>query len=420
VEPGLGRITGLLEMMGHPEDGYPIVHIAGTNGKTSTARIATMLCVAHGLTTGTFISPHLERVEERIAINGQTASPEQFVRAVADVAAFASIFEERTGESLTYFELTAAMAFAWFADEAVDAAVVEVGLGGRLDATNAARGDVAVLTGVAIDHTEYLGTTVEQIAAEKLAIVKPRSVLVTGPLQPAVATLAEEVALRQDARLLRYGVDFSIESARPAVGGWQVDLSGTHESYRDVFLPLHGRHQTVNLAVAIAAIEALLGRALDPQAVVDGVSAVHSPGRMEPVSADPLVLLDGAHNVDGFTALAEALAEEFPHVGWVAVIGVMADKDVDAMLPALARRVTAVVATAGPSPRALPAGDLADRARTALGVPVEVVEEPVAAVEHARRLAGPDGAVLVTGSLYLVGAARSHLLGHGPIQRNER
>jgi dihydrofolate synthase / folylpolyglutamate synthase len=420
VDPGLERIAGLLDLMGNPEAGYPIVHIAGTNGKTSTARIATMLAVAHGLTTGTFISPHLERIEERLSLNGVTATPEQFAQAVQDVAAFADLYEERSGRLLTYFELTAAMAFAWFADQAVDLAIVEVGLGGRLDATNAARASVAVVTGIGLDHTEILGDTLGRIATEKLAIVEPGSNLVCGPLLPEAMAVAERVARDRTAALFRYGREFTITSAARAVGGWHVEIDGLHAEYEDLYLPLHGRHQTINLAVAVAAVEALLGRALDVEAVRDGLAVVTSPGRMEPIATDPLVLLDGAHNADGFRVLAAALAEEFAHQRWVLVVGFTGPKDPGTLVAPLDGRVDHVIAAPIESPRAVDPGSVAARVSTALGVEGEAAESVEAALDRARAVAGDAGSVLVTGSLYLVGAARSALLGQGTVHRNER
>lgn len=418
VHPGLDRIEALLGLMGHPEEGYPIIHVAGTNGKTSVARMATMILVGHGLTTGTFTSPHLEWVEERIGVNGAAASEEQFAQAAYDVLVFADIFEERTGKPLTYFELNAAMAFAFFADQAVNAAVVEVGLGGRLDATNAAHGHVAVLTSVGLEHTEYLGDTVELIAREKLAIVEEGRAIVVGALPPDAERVAHEVSAAKNARLYRYGHDFRIEAATRAVAGWHVDLDGIHGRYEDLFLPLHGRHQTVNLAVAVAAVEALLDRELDSPGLAEAVSLVTSPGRMELVEHG--WLLDGAHNPDGFRALGAALAEEFASTRWVVVLGAMEDKDLDAMLPALAGRVVAVIATRADSPRALAADRLAAAASAILGVEAEAVEDVAAALTRAREIAGPEGPILVTGSLYLVGPARSLLLGHPLPHRNER
>lgn len=420
MKPGLERIRGLLELMGDPQSTYPVIHVAGTNGKTSTSRLATLLCVAHGLTTGTFTSPHLERIEQRFAVNGQWLDRGQFTQAVADVAVFADIFEARTGESLTYFEITAAAALAWFADQAVDAAVVEVGLGGRLDATNVVRGSVSVLTSVGLDHTEFLGETLTDIAGEKLDILEEGTTLVTGPVQPEVVDLAVATAERRDATLRLYGRDFRVAGAAPALGGWQVDIEGVHGTYEDIYLPVHGRFQTINLAVAVTAVEALLGRELDHEAVVDGVAAFTSPGRMEVMEGDPVVVLDGAHNPPAFEVLAQSLAEEFPTTKWVLVFGAMRDKDIEEMLSTISDRLDRVITTGVDSARALSAAEAAARVAPVVGVEVGAIEEPRQAIDVARELAGPGGAVLVTGSLYLLGEVRSHLLGGGETQRNER
>lgn len=419
VKPGLSRIRGLLDLMGNPEEGYPLIHVAGTNGKTSVSRMATMVLVGHGLTTGTFTSPHLERIEERLSVNGYDADREQFAQAVSDVAAFADIYEARH-EPLTYFELTAAAAFAFFAEQAVEAAVVEVGLGGRLDATNAAHGNVAVLTGVGLEHTEYLGETVEQIAREKLAILEQGAALVTGPVLPEVDKIARAFAAERHSAHFRYGADFRVEEAVRAVGGWDVTIDGIHGRYEDLYLPVHGRHQTINLAVAIAAVEALLDRELDEDATADAVSVVRTPGRMEPIATDPIVMLDGAHNPDGFRALSVSLAEEFPTTKWVLVLGSMIDKDLPQMIPAIAPRLAAVVTTSVESARAYEPKDLAARVGGMVDVHVEAAESVSAALDRARELAENDDGVLVAGSLYLAGEVRSLVLGDGTVDRNER
>lgn len=420
VVPGLDRIKALLDLMGNPEDAYPIIHVAGTNGKTSVTRMATLLCVAHGLSTGTFISPHLERVEERFAINGRNPDEESFIQAVHDVKAFADIFEARMNENLTYFELTAALAVSWFADQAVDAAVIEVGLGGRLDATNAVHGKVAVLTSVGIEHTEYLGDTLEQIAEEKLAIAEEGAVLVTGPLPQNIERLARRTAARLGINAHVYGSDFSIEGSSPALGGWNLDIQGIHGLYEDVYLPVHGRFQTVNLAVALAATEALVGRELDHEAVVDGVAAFSAPGRMEPVAAKPMVMVDSAHNAPGFEILAQALAEEFAHTKWVLVLGAMEDKDVVSMIGSVRDRISRIVTTAVDADRAIPATELAALIAPHVDVEIGAIDDPAEAIEVARTIAGEEGAVLVAGSIYLGGTIRAHLAGRSEVHRRER
>lgn len=412
VKPGLERIRLLVEAMGSPHLGLPMIHVAGTNGKTSTTRLTALLLVAHGLSTGTYISPHLERIEERLGVNGRIASPEELAQAVSDVAAFADILEGRGAAQFTYFELTTAMAFAFFADQAVEAAVVEVGLGGRLDATNVIDAEVAVLTGVGLDHVEYLGPTVEAIATEKLAIVGPEAILVSGPLPPTVFTLAEEKARQLGIQHRAFGRDFSVEATR-AVKGWHLDVHGAEDDYPGLVLPVHGRHQTINAAVSVAAVEALLGRRLDPEAVGEATAAFDTPGRMEAVAGEPFVLLDGAHNEAGFETLEAALDEEFPTTRWVLVLGVMGDKNLEAMIGHVAGRLDAVITTTVPEDRAVPAADIAARVAPLVMVPVEAIGDPVSALEVARQRAGGDGSVLVSGSLYLVGVVRQAALGDG-------
>jgi len=411
IRPGLERITGLLELMGRPDRAYPVIHITGTNGKTSTARMATSILTAHGFTTGTHTSPHLEMVQERIMINGERLSPPDFAQAITDVAGFADLFEAEHGAGLTYFELMAAAGFAWFANQAVDAAVVEVGLGGRLDATNVVESRVAVLTGVELEHTEYLGDTVASITAEKVAILDRGGVLVTGPLvseaESVVAARVRELATPWHA----LDRDFSIEGASQAVGGWLCDINGVYSSYPELELSLHGRHQLRNLAVAIASAEALFGKALRHSAVQEGVAAVRSPGRLEVVARRPLVLIDGAHTPGAMAEVARTLDEEFPPGRWVLVIGVSADKRLPSMLEALGNRAGTVVGVAAENPRAVPAEEVAAAARSVFGAKVSVENAASVAegIAIASRLAGEAGQVLVTGSLYVVGEARAAL-----------
>ena len=410
VRPGLERITDLLENMGRPDDGYPLIHVAGSNGKTSTARLATWLLVAHGLTTGTYTSPHLQRVEERLAVNGRFSTSEEFAIAVSDVAAFADLREAAGKEANTYFELTTAAAYAFFADKAVRAAVIEVGLGGRLDATNVVDGEVCVVTSIGKEHTEYLGEDLESIAAEKLAIAGPGSVLVTGPLPDSALGVAEARARDLGIHHRHFGRDFSVGDAERGVGGWLVTIEGAEETYEDVFLPLHGRYQLVNLATAVAAGEALLGGKLNVEAVVEGAAAANIPGRMELIGSRPLVMIDGAHNADGVRILVESLREEFPTTSWQVVLGVMGDKNIEAMLEQLSPIASGIVTTAPQSDRAVSAEMLASRVAAIAEVPVLEADDVSVALDMARAEAGSDGAVLVTGSLYLVGEVRDLLV----------
>jgi dihydrofolate synthase/folylpolyglutamate synthase len=393
--------------MADPHLGYPMIHVAGSNGKSTTSRLAAALLGAHGLTPGLFTSPHLQAVEERFEVAGEPMRSDELGAALADVRPFVDLFEERTGDGITYFELTAALAFSWFAERAVNAAVVEVGLGGRLDATNVVDAEVAVITSISLEHTEYLGDTLAAIAAEKAAILGAGRVLVTGDLPPEALEVAGARVTATGSAWLRSGVDFSVSQAVPGVGGWLVDLEGVYRPYPTVPLRLHGRHQTGNLAVAVAAVEAFVGRALDPAAVAEAAAHTRSPGRMEVVRRDPLVMLDGAHNPEGTAALATALAEEFPTRRWTVVFGVMADKDVVAMLHRLGPAVSSLhAAQAADSARARSAAEVSTLAGDILGVPVWAHGSVAEAVEAAL---GSGEPVLVTGSLYVVGEARSAL-----------
>ncbi|MBN2112539.1 MAG: dihydrofolate synthase [Acidimicrobiia bacterium] len=414
VKPGTERIVGLLGLMGDPHGGYPAIHIAGSNGKTTTARLVAGLLAAHGLKPGLFTSPHLQVVEERFEVAGERMRAEELGPALEDVLPFAELYEARTGDGITYFELTAALAFSWFAARAVDAAVVEVGLGGRLDATNVLDAEVAVITSISLEHTQYLGDTLAAIAGEKAAILRPGRTLVTGNLPAEALEVAGEQAAAGGSAWLRLGADFAVTQAQRAVGGWLVDLEGVYRAYSEVRLPLLGRHQTANLAVAVAAVEAFFGRALDPDGVIEAAAAARSPGRMEVVRRDPPVLLDGAHNPEGSAALAAALAEGFPTTRWAVVFGAMSDKDVPAMLESLAPAAASFhTARAAGSERARSAAEVAALAAEAAAVPVFSYGSVGAAVAAALASGMP---VLVTGSLYVVGEARGALgaLGLGP------
>jgi len=300
VQPGLDRITGLLAFMDDPQLTYPSVHIAGTNGKTTVSRMVQQILGAHGLATGGFTSPHLDRVEERFSIHGVSIDPHDFTDAVRDIGWFVVGYETSTGELVTYFEVTAALAFSIFSTATVDVAVIEVGLGGRLDATNVVEAAVSVVTGVAIDHTEYLGNTIESIAIEKVAILKNDGTLVTGPLpEEAIGPVTRRVA-ETNANWVKSDEAFGILDSTIGVGGWQVSVNGVFGEYHDLFLPLHGRHQVDHLATSIATAEMLLGRGLDGDLLQVAVAATTAPGRLEVVGRQPVVLLDGAHNYQGF------------------------------------------------------------------------------------------------------------------------
>jgi dihydrofolate synthase/folylpolyglutamate synthase len=418
VKPGLDRMRSLLEAMGHPEEGYPIIHVAGTNGKTSTSRLATLILVSHGLATGTYISPHLQRVEERLAVNGRSATEEEFALAVSDVEAFALVSEAQGADPSTYFELITAAAFAYFASLPVEAAVLEVGLGGRLDATNVVDAEVCVVTSIGIEHTEYLGPDLASIAGEKVAIAGLNSILITGPLPDPALAVVETRARELGIHHRHYGKDFSVLSADRGVGGWLVSVDGAEDTYEDLFLPLHGRHQVINLANSIAAAEAFLGRKLDVEAVRDATGAATVPGRMETLGTDPLLMVDGAHNTDGVEVLVDSLIEEYPSKRWHVVFGVMGDKNVEAMVERLAEVALEFIVTSPEAERAVVPGELAKRVAAVTDLPVFQANTVRGAVEQAKERAGADGSVLVAGSLYLVGEVRGLLEGAPP--RGER
>lgn len=398
-----------MELMASPHRQYPVIHVAGTNGKTTVARIASQILTSLGLKVGTYTSPHLERIEERFEVGGEVASPAAFALAIEDVAPFVDILETETetGDRATYFELTTAAAFAFFAEAAVDVGVIEVGLGGRLDATNVVHSQVAVVTGISIEHTDYLGDTLESIAAEKLAILKPGGTLITGPLPEVVEPMAIDRARSVGVTHRAMGTDFHIADPSLAVGGWSMDVEGVYQRYGDLYFPMHGRHQMDNAAVAIAAVEELLGKALPDEVVRDGLAAVRSPGRIEVVSHEPLVIIDGAHNAQAFDALAQTLLEEFPDLEWTLVIGAMGDKDIEAMLASLDGLVTTVIATSADHERALVPGQLAAAAaRTLPDATVTEVAGVAEAVAMAQESTPAEGGIVIAGSLYVAGEAR--------------
>jgi len=407
----LDRVRPLVELLGSPQASYPAIHLTGTNGKTSVARMVSALLHASGLSVGTYTSPHLQRVNERIAWNGEAIDDPTLAALLASMAPVeAHVMDRLDGDRPSYFEILTAAALGWFADVAVDVAVVEVGMGGGRDATNVVDGRVAVVTNVSIDHVEYLGPELAGIAAEKAGIVKERSTLVLGDVDPEIAPVFLGAGA---ASVAAYGIDFGVHADRPAHGGRVLDLWTPDTRYDEVFLPLHGAHQARNAAVAVAAAEAFLGRPLGHGVVDEALGAVRAPGRLEIVGRQPLVLLDGAHNVAGAHALRAALADEFPDAPRTLVVGLLREKDPSEMLEALgALDAARLVCCAPPSPRALDPDTVADAA-AALGVErnrIEVVTSVEDAVTRALALAQPDEQVVVTGSLYVVGAARHRLV----------
>jgi len=399
----LDRVARLVELMGEPQRTYPVLHLTGTNGKGSTARILTQLLVAKGLSAGTYTSPHLERFNERIAWNGEPISDAAFVEIIDAVASIERVMDEPP----TVFEILTAAAFRWFADVAVDVGVIEVGLGGRWDATNVADGQVAVVTNVSLDHAETIGPTLADIATEKAGIVKPGSTLVLGETEPALADIFRAAGA---AAVWERDRDFGCEVNRLAHGGRLLDLRTPGASYADVYLPLHGAHQGENAAIALAAAEAFFGAPLDADVVEEAFAAVRVPVRLEVLSRQPLVVLDGAHNPAGAAAAAEAIAEAFDRAaGRVLVIGLLQGKDPAEMLEAIdARQARLVVACPAPSPRTL-SPDAVAAAAQHMGIDSETANSVPEALARAFAVASEEDLVLITGSLYVVGAARAAL-----------
>jgi dihydrofolate synthase/folylpolyglutamate synthase len=406
--PTLDGMRALCALLGDPQDSISSIHITGTNGKGSTSAMVTMLLLAKGLSVGTYTSPNLHVVAERIARNGEAIDDAALSEVLGELALLESLLEERP----TRFELLTAAGLSWFATEAVDAMVVEVGLGGTWDCTNVVDGDVAVLTNVSFDHTDVLGPTLEGIAEDKAGIIKPGSRVVVGELAPdlldIVLTRADEVGA---ASVWVAGRDFGCASNQVAVGGRLVTLWTPGGRYEDVLVPLHGAHQGANAAVALAAAQAFFGDALAPDVVEEGFAAVRVPGRLEVLGRRPLLLVDGAHNAAGMAALGAALTEEFAVDGTaVAVVGMLTGRDPSAMLEPLAvAGLRDIVACEPDSPRAMPVAAVAEAGR-ALGL--AVYEEPDVrdALRVARGMVDADGLVVVAGSLYVVGTARADAL----------
>ncbi len=411
----LARMAHMVELLGQPQRDYPVIHITGTNGKGSVARMITALLVGNGLAVGTYTSPHLDRVNERLAWNGEPIADEALGEVLADVALVEPHLASIPGNfgPPSYFELLTAAAFRWFADVAVDVAVVEVGLGGRRDATNVADAAVAVVTNVSLDHTEVIGPTAAEIAREKAGIIKAGSILVLGETEEGLSEVFTSAAMQIGApTILRRDQDFGLRDNRLALGGRVVDLFTPGCGYDQVAISLHGGHQGDNASAALAAAEAFLGTALPDDVVREAFGSIRMPGRLEVVGRSPLCVIDGAHNPAGAAAASVAVAEAFAGVqGRVLVIGLLNGRHPGEMLAALdAASARLVVTCAPPSPRAMPVAALS-AAAAALGVPVEEATSVAEALATALALAHKDELVLVTGSLYIVGAARQALRG---------
>lgn len=418
----LSRIEELLDTLGSPQRTYPSVHLTGTNGKTSTARMIDALLRAHGLRTGRYTSPHLETVRERISLDGEPVDEQRFVDTYQEVAPVAELLDARNPESLTYFDLTTAMAFAAFADAPVQAAVVEVGLGGAEDATNVLHAGVCVVTPVGLDHTEWLGDTLSDIGHAKAGIIHPGATVVTAAQPEEAARAVLERCAEVGATLAREGSEFGVLRRSVAVGGQVLTLQGLGETYEDVFLPVHGAHQAQNAAVALAATEAFLGagadgKALEADLVREGFADAAVPGRLERVRTAPTILLDAAHNPHGMAATVTALGEEFTFRRLVAVVATLEEKDATGLLELLEPVVDAVVVTRNSSTRTMSPPRLGSLAVEVFGEDrVSAARDLPDAIESAVTLAEADLAgelsgvgVLITGSVVTVADARQLL-----------
>ncbi|WP_315148203.1 folylpolyglutamate synthase/dihydrofolate synthase family protein [Corynebacterium variabile] len=443
IDPTLDRIRELMDLLGNPQRAYQSIHIAGTNGKTSTVRMVESLLRAFHRRTGRTTSPHLQIATERVAIDGQPMHPADYVRIWREIEPYVDMVdaasEAKGGPRMSKFEVLVAMAYAAFADAPVDVAVVEVGMGGRWDATNVIDADVSVIMPIGLDHTDYLGDTIAEIAAEKAGIIKsrwnrddlltpPDNVTVVSEQEPEAMEVILRRAVEVDSSVARAGAEFGVVESGIAVGGQTLTIRGLGGTYDNIFLPLSGAHQARNAAVALAAVEAFFGagagRQLDIETVRRGFAQVQSPGRLERVRATPSIFIDATHNPHGAKALAEAVDRDFSFRRLVGVLGILGDKDARGILAALEPVLDEVVVTRNGSPRALEVETLAEYARDAFGEErVHVAAALPGAVELAVELAEDDGGfdggmvsgagVLITGSVVTAGEART-LFGKDP------
>jgi folylpolyglutamate synthase/dihydrofolate synthase len=442
IDPTLDRVAALVSLLGDPHRAFPVVHVTGTNGKTSTTRMIESLLRERGLRTGRFTSPHLVSMRERICVDGEPLSAERFIELYEEISPYVELVDAQQPAKMSFFEVLTGMMFAAFADAPVDVAVIEVGLGGRWDATNVADGAVAVITPIAMDHMQWLGDTIEKIATEKAGIIKPGAIAVIAQQQVAAAEVLLEQAHRVGATVTREGFEFGVLSREVALGGQQLVLQGLRGIYGDVYLPLFGAHQASNAACALAAVEAFAGvsetvtnedgstitlgaglstEGLDPDLVRGGFVRASSPGRLDILRRSPTVIADAGHNPAGVAATVDALNESFDFERIIGVVAVAEDKDVEGVLDALEPVLSEIVVTTNSSPRSMPAEELAELARDIFGEDrVHVVPRLDDAIEAAVTLADSSDAdfadeaggglgataVLVTGSVVTAGDAQ--------------
>lgn len=414
IEPTLDRIAALTDLLGSPQLSYPTIHIAGTNGKTTISRMIDALMSELGYRTGRFTSPHLESFLERISIKGNSIDPGEFIKNYNDIALYLDLIDSKQPHQISYFEALTALAFVAFAEHPVDVGIIEAGLGGEWDATNVVQSQVSVMTPIGLDHMDYLGDTLEEIAQTKAGIFKPESNVVLAAQTPEVAKVLMAQAAKVAAIPFREGIEFSVANRAIAVGGQMVAINGLYGLIEDIFLPLYGAHQANNAAVALAAVEAFAGVQLDSELVRSAFSKVRSPGRCEVIHRDPTVIIDAAHNPHGAKAIATTINSEFDFETVIGVVAVLGDKDTAGILAELSQVIDYLVVSQSSSTRALPANELASIAKQFFAPEqIEVIPELRGAITYATEKANlsnqvNDGvsAVLITGSVVTAGEAR--------------
>ena len=417
IEPSLDRIAALCDALGSPQLSYPTIHIAGTNGKTTTSRMIDSLFRQLGYRTGRFTSPHLESFLERISINGAPIPAEGLIATYNDIALYLDLIDSHQPHPISFFEAMTALAFVAFAEFPVDIGVIEAGMGGEWDATNVVQSQVAVITPIGLDHQEYLGNTITEIARTKSGIIKPESHVVMAAQPAEAATVLTAKVVERAAIPYREGIEFSVAKRSLAVGGQLVTINGVHGVYEDIFIPLYGSHQAGNAAVALAAVEAFAGVKVDDELVRQAFAAVDSPGRLEILYRDPTVMVDAAHNPHGAHALAETLKNEFDFESTIGIVAILGDKDVRGILTELEPVIDRVVVTQNSSDRAMPIDKLYELAVEIFGVDRTYREDNLrSAITYSmeqvtllNQVSDGVSAVIIAGSVVTAGESRAIL-----------
>ena len=414
IAPTLERIAALVDALGSPQLTYPTIHVGGTNGKTTTARMIDSLLFEMGLRTGRFTSPHLESYLERISINGQPIDPKAMIFSYNDIAAYLDFMDSKFDTPISFFEAMTALAFAAFAEHPIDVGVIEVGMGGEWDATNVVDADVSVIMPIDLDHTEYLGSTISEIAKTKAGIIKEGGFVVLAQQQPEAAVELLKKAAEVGADIAREGVEYVIESRAVAVGGQVLTIKTPKDTYEEIFLPLHGKHQASNAAAALVAVEAFFGdQELDYEAVLAGFANVQSPGRCEVLHRDPTIIIDAAHNPHGAKAITETIQNEFTFDEVIGVVAAMGDKDVQGALVEFEKVLDSIIVTKNSSSRSMPVAEIEKIATSIFGADrvfaADNLEEAIekAIKDSVRPLSEDTLGILITGSVVTVGEART-------------